>query len=101
MAGTVEEGETYASNVLKEAAEELGLTAIRPREGPKVLTRTQWTYFCQWFTLTLDRPAEAFHLQADEVAAVRWVARTALEAEFAAHPERFLRGLPRWLALLP
>ncbi len=35
-AGTLEKGETYLSNIIKEAEEEIGLKGIQPRKGPKL-----------------------------------------------------------------
>jgi predicted kinase len=35
VAGTVDEGETYESNIIKEAEEEIGLKDMRPALGPK------------------------------------------------------------------
>lgn len=45
VAGTVEEGETYESNIIKEAREEIGLTNIVPIAGPKHRRSTSHEYF--------------------------------------------------------
>ena len=49
--GTVEKGETYDSNMIKEAEEELGLKNIKLSKGPKVRVKSIWNYFCQIFYL--------------------------------------------------
>src|SRR3989338_10763955 len=36
VAGTVEEGETYESNIIKESEEEIGLLGFRPILGTKI-----------------------------------------------------------------
>src|SRR3989338_4963070 len=36
VAGTVEEGETYEQNIIKEAEEEIGLKNLKPIFGPKI-----------------------------------------------------------------
>jgi isopentenyl-diphosphate Delta-isomerase len=92
-AGTVEEGETYETNIIKEAEEELGLKGIRPVIGPKFYRETAHKYFCQWFTCVVDLPVEAFKLQPEEVAAVKWIAKEDLRKTMAAGDEKFLSSL--------
>lgn len=69
VAGTVEEGETYETNVIKEAEEEIGLTDFTPRPLKKIRVNQEYgkNYFCQYFEAVVDRPAESFAVQADEV----------------------------------
>ncbi|OGI66449.1 hypothetical protein A2642_03190, partial [Candidatus Nomurabacteria bacterium RIFCSPHIGHO2_01_FULL_39_10] len=54
VAGTLEEGETYESNVIKEAGEEIGLYNLKPKLEHKVRSSTTHEYFCQWFSATID-----------------------------------------------
>src|SRR3989344_8863957 len=42
VAGTVDEGETYEENIIKEAEEELGLKNIKPELGPKTKTDNEF-----------------------------------------------------------
>jgi len=51
VAGTVEEGETYEENIIKEAEEEIGLVGITPKIEQKYRKSTSHEYFSQWFTL--------------------------------------------------
>jgi hypothetical protein len=60
VAGTLDENETYESNIIKEAEEEVGLKNIHPRVGPKRRVSDGYNYFCQWYTLTVDKPAEDY-----------------------------------------
>lgn len=87
VAGTVEEGETYDSNIIKEAEEEIGLKNITPRKGPKIF---RGTHFSQWYFLTLDTPLSGFTLQTEEVAAIQWISKETLLKEIKKDPCRFL-----------
>jgi isopentenyl-diphosphate delta-isomerase len=93
VAGTVDEGETYDSNIVKEAEEEVGLRDIYPTLGPKRQVRGEYIYFCQWYTLVVDKPAEDFTIQKEEVEQVKWFTRAELEHELAEHPDNYLKNL--------
>lgn len=90
VAGTVEEGETYESNIVKETEEEIGLKNITPILGPKRRVSGTYNYFCQWYTYVIDRPAEAFAIQEDEVEQVRWFTREELEKGLQENPQSYL-----------
>lgn len=100
VAGTVEEGETYEENILKEAEEELGLTNELLTLGPKAVTKGQYHHFTQWFFLQIDRDASSFILQEDEVEEVRWMALELLNQDLLDHPEDYLPSLPEAISLL-
>lgn len=75
IAGTVEEGEDYETNVVKEAKEELGLdiSADSLCKGPKVSALNgRWKYFCQYYFLNLDINIDDLILQEDEVEQAKW-----------------------------
>lgn len=93
VAGTVDEGETYESNILKEAGEEIGLNDIKPVLGPKRRISNEYNYFAQWFTLVIDRPIENFVIQEEEVEQLRWFTQAELEEELRKHPEDYLKGM--------
>lgn len=99
-AGTVEAGEGYHDNIVKEAAEEIGLKGVDFTLGPKTFIGKDEpgrTYFCQWFYATCDWPVEKFELEPEEVAAVRWISPAELKSEIKKHSERYLRGAHRWI----
>lgn len=75
VAGTVEEGETYVSNIIKEAREELGVTITEEQliTGPHEFRETSHKYFHQTYAVKVDLPIESFKLQEEEVASIRWV----------------------------
>jgi isopentenyldiphosphate isomerase len=93
VAGTVDEGETYEQNIIKEAEEEIGLKDIQPIPGPRVRMSDEYNYFDQWYTLVVDKPAEDFVVQEEEVEQVKWFTRTELTKELQEHPEKYLKGL--------
>lgn len=100
VAGTLDEGETYTTNIYKEAEEELGINDVTFQLGPKQRVYAPRNYFCQWFTVRLDRPAASFILQEEEVEAVRWLTAAELAADVQAHPQRYIPAMPHILKLL-
>ncbi|HEX7651802.1 MAG TPA: NUDIX domain-containing protein [Candidatus Paceibacterota bacterium] len=100
VAGTVEEGETYIENIVKEAGEELGITitAADLVWGPKIRVRDDVrNYFGQYFLCTIDRNASDFQLQKEEVERVEWREPQELKADIEAHPEKFTPGSTHWI----
>lgn len=93
VAGTVEADETYESNIIKEATEEIGLEKIRPIIGNKKLKKGEWTYFAQEFILTLPSGFADFKIDQNEVAEVRWFSPEQLKIELRQNPDSFLRGI--------
>jgi isopentenyl-diphosphate Delta-isomerase len=89
VAGTVEKGETYLSNIIKETEEEIWVSITDPTLGPKIQTKTWYLHFTQWFTATLDKTIDEFTLQKDEVEQVRWVSPEKLVSELEENPEIF------------
>ena len=90
--GTVEQGETYESNIYKEAEEELGISGVEFHEGPNLYAADIGNgagYFCQTYYVYLEEPAESFVLQSEEVAAVKWVDIERLELHARTHPEQY------------
>jgi len=91
-AGTVEEGETYASNITKEAREELGVT-IKEKDlisGLHELHITSHKHFVQIFFTKLDVPVTSFILQKEEVEAVRWISTRELSEWLSKKPNDFI-----------
>ncbi|RJQ15696.1 NUDIX domain-containing protein [Candidatus Woesearchaeota archaeon] len=99
VAGTVDEGETYEQNIIKEAEEELGLKNIKPTLGPKTAPYGQYKYFTQWFTLKIDKPASELIFQEDEVEEIKWFTKKELLESLQKHPEKFLPKMPRYIGL--
>lgn len=100
VAGTVAEGESYFSNILREAKEELGLEDIQPIEGPKTRTSGDYNYFGQWYFLQLDKPIGEFKIDPIEVAEVKWIDKDDLFGEIEKNPQNFTTSSKKWRSLL-
>lgn len=55
VAGTNDEGETYESNIIKEAEEEIGLKDCDFQKIDKVRISGKYNFFCQRFLLITDK----------------------------------------------
>ena len=89
VAGTVEEGETYESNIIKEAEEELGLKNVKPLFSHKVLKDSSHKFFGQWFILVIDRDT-MIKIQEDEVEQVKWFSRGEIIKLYSQNPDLFV-----------
>lgn len=72
VAGTVEEGETYESNIIKEAEEEIGLKNFTFQVGDKKRTKGRYNYFAQEFNLVLPEGFNDFKIDKTEVEEIKW-----------------------------
>jgi len=99
VAGTNEEGETYYSNIVKEAEEEIGLVDMPFKQGNKFRRHSGHKYFQQWFSVIVDRPAEEFSLQEDEVEQIKWFSPEKLREAHSAHPEEFVSGMESYIEM--
>lgn len=97
VAGTVEEGETYYSNIIKEAKEELGLENIKPKAGPKIRVAKNYNYFCQWYLLEIDKPADEFEIQKSEVEELKWISEGQLLKQIQTNPDNFVEAMKEWI----
>ncbi len=97
VAGTVDKGEEYLDNALKEAQEELGLSldAEDLKQGPKHRVASGHSFFCQWYFLERDIDLSVLKLQEDEVDAVRWIAPQNLLIELRERPDTFVSSNPK------
>ena len=95
VAGTVEEGETYLSNIIKETKEELGVDVAEEgiEVGDKKLIQGEHLYFRQYYYAKLDLPLEAFTFPEDEVMQIRWVDSDELEKWLSEAPDDFTPSL--------
>lgn len=99
VAGTVESHETYLSNIIKEAEEELGLVDLTPIEVGK---RMYWEpdgkfgRMFMFYKTTLDKDANDFTIQADEVAQLKWTAKKPLIEDVRQNPKRYVPSAVFW-----
>ena len=90
-AGTVEEGETYNSNIKKEAEEEIGLKGVEFKKVEKVrIIDGKANFFGQRYEAIVDLPIEAFTLQKEEVETIKWFTKKELKKLVQEKPEDFL-----------
>lgn len=102
VAGTVEKGETYDSNVAKEMDEELGLKDIKIMKGPKIHVRLKRNFFRQIYFAILDLNETEFVLQEEEVERVKWFTKEEIKENYAKDPEAFQRSFKLiWEAVYP
>jgi isopentenyldiphosphate isomerase len=95
VAGTVEEGETYESNIIKETEEEIGIKIkdVNLKLGSKKRQKTDHNYFSQVFFLELPVGFNDFKIAKDEVAEVKWFSKEELKKELEENPDEFLKGI--------
>lgn len=99
VTGTVEEGEDYEINIIKEAEEEIGLKNISPTLGPKVRVTDEHNFFVQWFIFELDKSANEFILQKDEVDEIKWFSNDEIKKDLQANPDKFVKTMKRWVEI--
>ena len=99
VAGTVEEGETYEDNIIKEADEELRLRNIKPKIGPKTKTDNKYHHFTQWYTLSVDKNINEFKIKEDEVEEIKWFSPEELRKQLQETPEEFLPTMKKYFEL--
>lgn len=90
VAWTNAEGEIYETNILKEAEEELWLKDIQVSKWPKRFVDDWHRYRWQRFTTVIDLPIDAFILQENEVAQVKWITPAEIKNLFLKQPEIFI-----------
>ena len=99
-AGTNAEGETYESNIYKEAEEEIGLRGVVFEERMKVdRTDGEFPFFCQWYSCTLDRDIGDFRIQEEEVQDLKWWPREELRKAIQETPELFTKTMPKYFEM--
>ncbi len=91
--GTVEQGETYESNIYKEAKEEVGLEGVRFTKGVKMYFTYPGNHFDQWYFATLDRDISGFVRQPAEVDALEWVDIERLKKELKTNPDKYIGSM--------
>ena len=99
VAGTVDEGESYEDNIIKEAEEELGLMGVKPTLGPKRETKDEFHHFTQWYTLVIDKDVSEFKIQEDEVEEVKWFKKEELIKSLNDSSEMFLPTMKEYVKI--
>lgn len=94
VGGTVSKSETYETNIVKEAEEEIGLKDVLFKRSKKVFVKKKHPTFCQCFSTVIDKDVSEFVLDKKEVADLKWIDKKKLNEEFKSHPERFTPAFP-------
>ncbi|MCA9356557.1 NUDIX domain-containing protein [Candidatus Nomurabacteria bacterium] len=97
VAGTVEEGETYESNIYKEAEEEIGLKGYNFTPVEKVVYISKnGGRCCQVYTVKIPHDYN-FKIQEDEVEKVEWFDPESLKSKVREKPEEFVGSMVRFV----
>lgn len=99
VAGSVEEGESYEFNALKEIGEELGVNISDLTPGPKHRMTTKHAYFCQWFIVKIPSNTK-FILQESEVDEIKWISIKELKEWYKNNPSEFVPSFDRCLEVI-
>jgi isopentenyl-diphosphate delta-isomerase len=102
VAGTVDEGEDYDANIIKEIQEEIGITMLLEDlvRGPKMLVHGGTNdFFDQWYIGSV--PADtALVRQEEEVADLRWMNPQEVLKILDTNPDFFVASAKEWLPQL-
>ena len=98
-AGTVDEGEFYEDNMVKETEEELGLQGIKFEKASKTQTSGKYNHFTQWFISIIDKPAKDFKIQDEEVEEVRWFSKKELSEQLKNNPKEFIPKMKEYFEM--
>lgn len=93
VAGTVDKGETYDINIIKESEEEIGLKNFEFKKVKKVRIREKYNYFGQWYVAILDKNINEFKIQKKEVENLKWFSAKELVKELNSNPDKFLKSI--------
>lgn len=100
VAGTIEEGETYEDNIVKEAEEELGLFNLNLKKGPKIFNKGKHLHFTQWFFVKTNIMISDLKINSEEVAEVKWFDKEELIDLLRNKPELFIDGASSWIKFM-
>lgn len=92
-AGTLEKGETYESNIYKEAGEEIGLTGVKFTPIAKLKLEEPRKSFLQLYEGVCDWPADKFIPQPEEVEQVSWISIEELKKDIQEKPDKYVPSI--------
>jgi len=93
VAGTVEEGETYESNIIKEAEEEIGLTGIKPTFMCTLFKKVKFKRMSGMFKVSVNHDY-VFKVEPMEISEIRWFSKSELEKLIQTNKEMFTPNFP-------
>lgn len=98
VAGTVEQGETYESNMLKEAEEEIGLKNFKYKKIEKYRRVGKHNFWAQKYLAIIDKNISEFKIDKKEVEQIKWFTRDELKKEIKQNPNQFLTSIKNYLS---
>lgn len=99
VAGTIDKGESYESNIIKEAKEEIGLKNHHFQKSFCHFSDGEHKHFTQWFFALVDKKIEDFAIQKEEVEKIKWFPPDELKKELQEHQEEFLPTMKKYFEL--
>lgn len=93
VAGTLEKGETYYSNIQKESWEELGTTFRKIQRKQKKFLKLYNNLFAQWYSLKSDKPLSYFRIQKSEIEKIKWFTKKEIIDDVRKNPKKFTPGV--------
>jgi isopentenyldiphosphate isomerase len=97
VSGTVDAGETFDTNIYKEAQEEIGLSGVAFTKGPLFKSDTPRRHFAQWFFVEVNWPLEAYTKEDEEVEQLMFIKPEVLLEVMKAYPERYVASFSQHL----
>jgi isopentenyldiphosphate isomerase len=99
VAGTIEKGETYESNILKEAEEELKLKNLTLKKGPKIRTIKPHNHFTQWFFSEIKNNQKIV-INKKEIVEIKWFNKKELLDLINKNPKDFIVSMTSFIKLI-
>jgi len=99
VAGTVEINETYESNMLKEAEEEIGLKNFVYREIGKYRRTGEHNFWAKKYLSIIDKDISEFKINKEEVEQIKWFGKNELAQAVKQNPDQFLTSIKNYLAV--
>ena len=97
-AGTVEVGETYEQNIIKEISEELGITVSQLENcGNHLINHGTAKRFTGMFKATWSGDLDEITLEQDEVSEVRWMPLKDVITDIKKNPQNYVPGIVKTL----
>jgi len=102
VGGTVDKDISYRETIEKEIGEELGVGIFNFQlvELEKCYVDSSERYFIQWYSVVIDKPADFFKVQKEELEQVAWVSIDELRKDVDENPDKYISDMKQMLAVL-
>ena len=91
VSGTIEKGEGYLQNIIKETREEIGIDLVKYafKEIDKIHTVLEYNFFCQWYLLRQNIKIDDLMRQKNEVMDIKWFDKNEFSDNLKKYPEKY------------